>query len=246
MTWKIDLLHEIFCPRDVELILQIPLSCRRPADVLIWAGTKRGTFSVKSAYRLQSANHNSQAASSSSSASAQSLWSAIWAVQVSPKVKLFVWKACQNIIPTQTKLFEKGITHSFSCLWCEDEPETSDHILWGCEFAHKVWNSCPVPIGIHQRSLRLFTDVIGSFISDLQSPVLEIAFTTAWALWKARNESVWEAKIPVVDAICQEAVVLASDFLDAQSKTLVPMVGVEGPSRWQRPPSGVFNATGAR
>ena len=77
MTWKVDLLNEIFCPRDVELILKIPLSWRRPPDVLIWAGTKRGTFSVKSAYLLQCMNQNSQAALSSSSPSAQTLWSAI-------------------------------------------------------------------------------------------------------------------------------------------------------------------------
>uniref|UniRef100_A0A2N9F3X0 Reverse transcriptase domain-containing protein n=1 Tax=Fagus sylvatica TaxID=28930 RepID=A0A2N9F3X0_FAGSY len=192
--------------KDVELILKIPLSCRRPPDVLIWAGTKRGIFSV----------------------------------QVPPKVKLFIWKACQNIIPTQTKLFEKGITHLYSCLWCEDEPETSDHVLWGCEFAQKVWNSCPVPIGIHQRSLKLFTDVIGSFISDLQTPVIEIAFTTAWALWKARNETVWEAKVPGVDAICQEAVALASDFLEAKSKVMVTTGGLGGPFRWQRPPADVW------
>jgi hypothetical protein len=240
MTWRIDLLHAIFCPRDVELILKIPLSCRRPPDVLIWAGTKRGIFSVKSAYRLQVTNQNSQAASSSSSMMAQNLWSSLWAVQVPPKVKLFIWKACQNIIPTQTKLFEKGITHSYSCLWCEDEPETSDHVLWGCEFAQKVWNSCPVPIGIHQRSLKLFTDVIGSFISDLQTPVIEIAFTTAWALWKARNETVWEAKVPGVDAICQEAVALASDFLEAKSKVMVTTGGLGGPFRWQRPPADVW------
>uniref|UniRef100_A0A2N9FNB8 Reverse transcriptase domain-containing protein n=1 Tax=Fagus sylvatica TaxID=28930 RepID=A0A2N9FNB8_FAGSY len=204
MTWKVDLLNEIFCPRDVELILKIPLSWRRPSDVLIWAGTKRGTFSVP------------------------------------PKVKLFVWKACQNIIPTQTKLFEKGIAHSYSCLWCEDEPETNDHVLWGCEFAQKVWNLCPVPIGAYLSALKSFTDVIGSFTSDLHTPVLEIAFTTVWALWKARNESVWEAKTLVADAIVHEAVSLASEFLDTQSKTGVPMIGLVGPSRWQRPPSGVF------
>ena len=240
MTWRIDLLHAIFCPRDVELILKIPLSCRRPPDVLIWAGTKRGIFSVKSAYRLQVTNQNSQAASSSSSMMAQNLWSSLWAVQVPPKVKLFIWKACQNIIPTQTKLFEKGITHSYSCLWCEDEPETSDHVLWGYEFAQKVWNSCPVPIGIHQRSLKLFTDVIGSFISELQTLVIEIAFTTAWALWKARNETVWEVKVPGVDAICQEAVALASDFLEAKSKVMVTTGGLGGPFRWQRPPADVW------
>ena len=112
--------------------------------------------------------------------------------------------------------------------------------MWGCEFAQKVWNLCPVPIGAHLSALKSFTDVIGSFISDLHTSVLEIALTTAWSLWKARNESIWEAKTPVVDAIVHEAMSLASDFLDSQSKTGVPTIGLVGPSRWQRPPAGAF------
>uniref|UniRef100_A0A2N9IH24 RNase H type-1 domain-containing protein n=1 Tax=Fagus sylvatica TaxID=28930 RepID=A0A2N9IH24_FAGSY len=83
-----------------------------------------------------------------------------------------------------------------------DEPETSDHVLWGCEFAHKVWNLCPVPIGEERIYLG--------------------------------------GEDPGVDAIVHEAVSLASDFLDSQSKTGVPTIGLVGPSRWQRPPAGAF------
>ena len=49
-------------------------------------------------------------------------------VQVPPKVKLFIWKACKNIVPTQTKLFDKGLSSSFSCQWCLEEPEMCSHI----------------------------------------------------------------------------------------------------------------------
>ena len=53
MTWNLPLLHSMFMARDVECILSIPLSKRKPSDVLlIWNGTKQGTFSVKSAYRI--------------------------------------------------------------------------------------------------------------------------------------------------------------------------------------------------
>lgn len=238
MTWKVQLLHEIFCPRDVDLIICIPLSVRRPPDSLIWTGTKRGVFSVKSAYHLQLSLHNSQEAATSSRSSVHSIWSSIWAVKVPPKVKLFVWKACHDILPTRMKLFEKGISHSYSCLWCAEEPETCDHVLWGCEFAQKVWKSSFVAISSQYSLCLHFKDFIGTLILELPSPALEIAFTTAWALWKARNETCWEGKIPVVDAICQEVACIALDFLEANSKVLGDTAGLGGSSRWQKPPSG--------
>ena len=72
MTWNLPLLHSMFMARDVECILSIPLSKRKPADVLIWNGTKQGTFSVKNAYMmLYSHQVVAEASSSSSRNSAQ-------------------------------------------------------------------------------------------------------------------------------------------------------------------------------
>ena len=67
MSWNVPLLQEVFLPRDVELITQIPLSVRRPPDTLIWSGTKKGIFTVKSAYYMLL--HQSSAGEAGSSSS---------------------------------------------------------------------------------------------------------------------------------------------------------------------------------
>ena len=91
MRWDVDKLEQMFLPRDVEIIKQIPLSLRRPRDKLIWTGTKSGNFTVKSAYSLLL--HQSRDDSGSSSNGLNSdrlLWAAIWSAQVPPKVCLFM------------------------------------------------------------------------------------------------------------------------------------------------------------
>ena len=60
------MLERVFLARDVELIQSIPLSKRKPQDVLILHETKSGNFSVKSAYGMLLAHQRVSEASSSS------------------------------------------------------------------------------------------------------------------------------------------------------------------------------------
>jgi hypothetical protein len=91
MRWNTDLVHQIFLPHEVEVILSITLSQRKPKDVLIWSGTKKGVFSVKSAYRmLLDLSHVFEASSSASVGYDSQLWKTIWSAAVQPKVKMFI------------------------------------------------------------------------------------------------------------------------------------------------------------
>jgi hypothetical protein len=207
---KVNLLKEIFLLRDVEVIKQIPLSSRNPRDKLIWTGTTNGRFSVKSAYHLLLGEANS---SSGSSSSGGSLDRHLWSSQVQPKIRLFMWRACLDILPTRTKLFDKGILHSFSCQWCETDPETSSHVLWQCAFAQKVWKACPVPIPSSCNENFSFRDFIVHCIDALEVTQIAVLFTTAWEIWNARNRLNWDNKLTTVDDIWRKVAGMVSDFL---------------------------------
>jgi hypothetical protein len=53
-----------------------------------------------------------------------------------------------------------------------------------------------------------FADFIHCCIQELQSPSLEIVFTTTWDLWNAQNEMFWDGRIITVTDLCQRAAVL--------------------------------------
>ena len=128
--WNIDLLGQGLLPRDVEIIKQITLSKRRPSDRLIWTGTSNVKFTVRSAYHLLLHEQDRVLESTSRGMGAsQHLWSAIWSAKVQPKIRVFMWRACLDILPTRTKLFDRGILSFFTCQWCEDDPETTSHVL---------------------------------------------------------------------------------------------------------------------
>lgn len=52
VRWNIDLICTLFDERDVDAILQIPLSIRQIPYHLGWKFTESGQYSVKSSYRL--------------------------------------------------------------------------------------------------------------------------------------------------------------------------------------------------
>ena len=187
MSWNQSLIQWVFWPRDSAMILAIPLSKRKPPDRLIWTGIKNGKFTVQSAYHLLLAQQRCGEASSSTTSSWNSLYKAIWSARVQLKVKLFIWRACSDILPTQSNLFRRGLSNAMSCRWCEDDVKTVSHALWQCDFAQKVWKAAPISFPSDCVSSLCFTDVVHCCVQSLAHPNLEIMLTTAWKLWQARN-----------------------------------------------------------
>ena len=48
--WKVDLTKKNFLPHEADIILGVPLSPKMLEDSLIWAWSKNGNFTVRSAY----------------------------------------------------------------------------------------------------------------------------------------------------------------------------------------------------
>ena len=146
-----------------------------------------------------------------------------------------MWRACMDILPTRTKLFDKGFLHSFLCKWCEVEPETSLHVLWQCEFAQKVWKACPISILSSCSDNLSFRDFTALCIDVIDTTQTAILFTTAWEVWNARNRFQWENKTSVVDDVWRKAAGMATDFLAvglrAQESVNVSVVPIA--NRWR-------------
>ncbi len=115
--------------------------------------------------------------------------------------------------------------------------ETGDHLLWVCEFAQRVWQDCPIQIPLNLHDGLSFKEFIMGYVSELMSPGLEIVFTTAWAIWRARNEVVWNDHITLVSELCQQAARLALEYIESGSLLKETMAGPSSPlpHSWKAP-----------
>jgi hypothetical protein len=73
-------------------------------------------------------------------------WKILWSLQVPNSTKVFLWRACNNILPTKENLLKKEEVNDDLCLICNRDQETAQHVLWECPSAADVWCNTPSPL----------------------------------------------------------------------------------------------------
>jgi len=113
-TWNSTLISNLFDSQVSEEILKIPINPLLLTDQLIWTATSSGVYSVKSSYHLLSSHLNTQlSVASTSYQNPIKLWRKIWHMKTAPKIRVFMWLACQNALATKANLFSQTyLTHS--------------------------------------------------------------------------------------------------------------------------------------
>ncbi|XP_035539661.1 uncharacterized protein LOC118344031 [Juglans regia] len=121
--WKQDLIQDTFEVREAQLIMETPISAMATGDRIIWHGTKNGSFSVRSAYHMENDREVAAQGQASTSNSLKEVWNRIWQIQATPGDKTFLWRACQEALPTQYNLYKKRVVSDPICPICNREEE---------------------------------------------------------------------------------------------------------------------------
>lgn len=200
--------------------------------MLYWSKESSGAYSVKSAYNfLQKQKGRWQVED------IHSIWKVIWKIKAPPKTLNLLWRALSGCLPTRYQLFLKHAQVDKICPVCNSKEESIFHALVMCPFAHQCWTIIfpSLQIGDAQD--------YGSWLSvrlkeSNSSKCAEVA-TISWAIWRARNELVWNEKRTRVNNV----VVLAKQYLlqwkyaQVNSICALPQTMMEGDGAisWARP-----------
>lgn len=137
--WDRGKLEAIFSQRTWEDILTIPLNHLQSQDTLIWTENAAQKFSVKTAYRVALHTSTQTWAEHSAVRGDGPTWNKVWTLKVPLKVRMLLWRACSNCLPTRDKLHQCRVSVDTRCDICLQQPETAHHILWECPFAQNMW-----------------------------------------------------------------------------------------------------------
>jgi hypothetical protein len=141
--WNLDLLSVLFNEEEARVISNIPISPSLHPDRLVWQGTSNGLFLVRSAYHLGKELHQRSLGACSNSGKEADSWRVIWNLKVPNTVKVFMSRACHDILPTRVNLFKRKVVETSLCLCCKLGEETTIHALWSCPTSRDVWGCGP-------------------------------------------------------------------------------------------------------
>lgn len=158
-----DILDLNLCKKkDVNLVLKIPLNSFNVADGWLWLNDKRDIFSVKSTYKLFMNLHlPTQPRSSNANEHPRK---SIWQLNILSKIKIFLWKAIHDFLPTMHTLYKRGLDVVPLCPSCSTKTETALHSLFICKRAGSIWQRTLPAAPIPSDSLISFSNHLEKFL----------------------------------------------------------------------------------
>ena len=105
-------------------------------------------------------------------------------------VKNFLWRACNNLLPTKMNLMRRGIVKDARCPICEREAETMTHILWRCSAAQDEWGCEPKKLQKGIDEGLTFAQVLTTMIGRFDMEEIELMAVMAQKIWFRRNAMV--------------------------------------------------------
>lgn len=91
---------------------------------------KKGEFTIRSTYHMAKDKLEGNGGSCSNREASTHLGKKVWTMGCSNVVKYFLWKACNNSLPTKANLYKREIIDNQLCLICGLEPETVCHAFF--------------------------------------------------------------------------------------------------------------------
>jgi len=108
-------IESIFPALVVAQICGMAIAPRSQHDRLRWSGTKNGEYSVRSAY-LESRSND--LGSCSMPVTANPFWKLLWKLNVPRAGHLFLWRGCNNILPTKENVYHRKVVSEPFCPQC--------------------------------------------------------------------------------------------------------------------------------
>ncbi|XP_050242423.1 uncharacterized protein LOC126691393 [Quercus robur] len=232
-------------PAKVKAIIQaipIPIASRGQ-DRLAWAGNPRGTFDLRSAYSIATADVDTPLFSSG--------W--IWKLETLPKIKTFLWMCHHNSIGVRSCLAKRGVTIEDLCPICKRVPESIIHATRDCEWVKGIW----MQLGVSASNRDFWMSNLQDWINlngrtncsrAQEKPPWKITFSFAmWCLWKNRNMVVFHGK-RVNQNLPKEIMDQVLEFIYCVQSPRSPNHKISRNLRWERPPTGwkKLNTDGSR
>ncbi|CAL1393441.1 unnamed protein product [Linum trigynum] len=207
---------------------------------------ENGAYSVKSAYKFIRGNqHDTLVRLHNRNSEDPEFWKFLWNIQIQPKVRIFLWKMCKNILPVGVNVEEWIESSAPECPFC-NLPETQTHALRECEWIRRRWKNYGEKELYEIGEGKSCIDWLAQIFRSASMERIQRFCAILWFLWKERCNHKYNNLKKDEEEIIPKALGWLSSFLEAQaspsSSSFADSTGNVNArtDRWLPPPEGVF------
>ncbi|XP_021720022.1 uncharacterized protein LOC110687708 [Chenopodium quinoa] len=167
------------------------------------------------------------------------VWRIIWGLEVTPKVRHFLWCLCIGTLPTRALLAERHMIEETVCPWCGYAVETSSHALFEFQRVLELWDDNGCADLVHNRAAGLCEMVVSW--EEVNVKLKQRAAFLAWCIWGERNLKVFKDKT-TPNAILLARVHRYVDEFGQDNKKIympAPVKRNRSSKHWIAPPRGI-------
>jgi len=132
-------------------------------------------------------------------------WKTIWTLGVPNVVKMFIWRACNEVLPARRNMFRRKALEIKISPCCEVEEEDAIHALWLCPAAKDVWGCSSSYFHKFCFAGADFQGLFAYCMERCTKDELELMATTARRIWLRRNAWIFEQRFEHPDVVYSEA-----------------------------------------
>ncbi|XP_056691943.1 uncharacterized protein [Spinacia oleracea] len=161
--------------------------------------------------------------------------SAVWNRSSILKTRVICWLMLQGRLQTRTRLCKFGVCDTTSCLFCDSHEETHVHLFFDCLYSRKCllevkqWLGIPVNIVRYMALMRWIH--WKSRGCKFQKHVMYAAINaTVYTIWRARNEVLWNQKLPTVTHTVR---FVQQSVIDRMQQLGIPRISSRVQDWWQ-------------
>ncbi|KAL2928664.1 hypothetical protein RDABS01_000015 [Bienertia sinuspersici] len=182
-------------------------------DGWTWHPSKRGDFSVRSAYFLAMEERKRGRASTSSDPT-RDVWKKVWQLHLPPKIKIFAWKIMHDSVQTKLNLLKRGMGNVDPiCPMCGECEESMVHCFFECTEAVVLWRVSSLrldPSPFQGTSLARRIVDMSSLFSDPKW--WNTFWSVMWGIWLRRNAWLLSGKRWRLVDVADKAMSIVGEF----------------------------------
>ena len=148
--------------------------------------------------REEKTRKEGEGAESSCSSLSQQVWKVLWSLNISHKVKMFIWKGLTGAVPVKELIWRRVKVGDPICTMCGEEVETLEHMLLKCSKVKDIWKLAPIHWdGSEHRSdkFKEWWTVVSEARCRIQGKAhIGLTAYILWQIWKNRNNKVFNNK----------------------------------------------------